>query len=93
MEFIISETIKAHPMALRPPRAGRGCRRARARSSADRGLSDPAEFFVERLSEGVGTIAAAFWPKPVIVRLSDFKTNEYARCSAGARSSRTRRIR
>ena len=54
----------------------------------------PSEFFVERLSEGIGTIAAAFYPKPVIVRLSDFKTNEYA-SSARRRpiSSRRRRTR
>ena len=44
----------------------------------------PSDFFVERLAEGVGTIAAAFYPKPVIVRLSDFKTNEYARLLGGA---------
>jgi pyruvate,water dikinase len=42
------------------------------------GYKNPSDFFIERLSEGVGTIAAAFYPKPVIVRLSDFKTNEYA---------------
>ena len=42
------------------------------------------QFFVERLSEGIGTIAAAFWPKPVIVRMSDFKTNEYASLLGGA---------
>src|SRR6185312_12250639 len=44
----------------------------------------PPDFFVERLSEGIGTIAAAFHPKPVIVRLSDFKTNEYAKLIGGA---------
>ena len=49
-----------------------------------RGYADPADYFVQRLSEGVGTIAAAFYPKPVIVRLSDFKTNEYARLIGGA---------
>ena len=46
--------------------------------------ASPAEFFIETLAEGVGTIAAAFYPKPVIVRLSDFKTNEYARLIGGA---------
>jgi pyruvate,water dikinase len=45
---------------------------------------DGEHFFVERLSEGIGTIAAAFWPKPVIVRMSDFKTNEYASLLGGA---------
>ena len=45
--------------------------------------AQPADYFVEKLSEGVGTIAAAFYPKPVIVRLSDFKTNEYAQLLGG----------
>ena len=48
------------------------------------GFASPADFFVQTLSEGVGTIAAAFYPKPVIVRLSDFKTNEYASLLGGA---------
>ena len=48
-----------------------------------RGYAKPADFFVERLAEGVGTIAAAFYPKPVIVRMSDFKTNEYASLLGG----------
>ena len=53
--------------------------------TAGRGTTrKPSDFFVEKLSEGVGTIAAAFYPKPVIVRLSDFKTNEYARLLGGA---------
>jgi pyruvate,water dikinase len=49
-----------------------------------RNYPKPTDFFVERLSEGVGTIAAAFYPKPVIIRLSDFKTNEYASLMGGA---------
>ncbi len=49
-----------------------------------RSHDDGASFFVERLSEGIGTIAAAFWPKPVVVRMSDFKTNEYASLLGGA---------
>jgi pyruvate,water dikinase len=49
-----------------------------------RGYPDGETFFVERLSEGIGTIAAAFWPKPVVVRMSDFKTNEYASLVGGA---------
>ncbi len=78
MEFIINEHIKAHPMALMHPEKidDREERRALERLTA--GYATPADFFIERLSEGVGTIAAAFYPKPVIVRLSDFKTNEYA---------------
>jgi pyruvate, water dikinase len=78
MEFIISEHIGVHPMALLKPEK---ITSAKARSAIARlveGYKNPSDFFIERLSEGVGTIAAAFYPKPVIVRLSDFKTNEYA---------------
>jgi pyruvate,water dikinase len=50
---------------------------------ASRGYADPATFFVEKMAEGVATIAAAFWPKPVIVRLSDFKSNEYKKLLGG----------
>jgi pyruvate, water dikinase len=82
MEFIISESIKAHPMALlHPERLDADERAAIDRLTA--GYESPSEFFVQRLSEGVGTIAAAFHPKPVIVRMSDFKTNEYAALVGG----------
>ncbi|HYL23148.1 MAG TPA: phosphoenolpyruvate synthase [Burkholderiales bacterium] len=83
MEFIISEAIKAHPMALaHPERIADAAERAAIEELA-RGCATPADYFVERLSEGVGTIAAAFYPKPVIVRMSDFKTNEYASLVGG----------
>ncbi len=84
MEFIISESIKAHPLALIHPDkvADPAARAALARLT--RGYPDGETFFVERLSEGIGTIAAAFWPKPVVVRMSDFKTNEYASLVGGA---------
>jgi pyruvate,water dikinase len=49
------------------------------------GYADPVSFYVDRLAEGAATIAAAFWPKPVIVRLSDFKSNEYANLTGGER--------
>ena len=62
-------------------------RDARAIARLTRNYARPADFFVEKLAEGVGTIAAAFYPKPVIVRLSDFKTNEYASLLGGAGSS------
>jgi pyruvate,water dikinase len=83
MEFIINEYIKVHPMALLHPEEveDKAARDEIARLT--RGYDRPADFFIERLSEGVGTIAAAFYPKPVIVRLSDFKTNEYARLIGG----------
>jgi pyruvate,water dikinase len=83
MEFIISEHIKVHPMALvRPEKVVS----AQARQEIDqlvRNYPKPADYFIEKLSEGVGMIGAAFYPKPVIVRLSDFKTNEYARLLGG----------
>ncbi|WP_027132617.1 phosphoenolpyruvate synthase [Geminicoccus roseus] len=83
LEFIISEAIKAHPMALLHPERvpDPGERQAIQAMIADH--ASGAEFFVNRLSEGVGTIAASFWPRPVIVRLSDFKTNEYAALLGG----------
>ena len=84
MEFIVSESIKAHPMALlQPERIRDEGVRAAVRALAAQ-YADGAAYFVERLSEGVGTIAAAFWPRPVIVRLSDFKSNEYAALLGGA---------
>jgi pyruvate, water dikinase len=83
MEFIINEHIGIHPMALVHPEklSAEDCRRIEALS---RNCASPREFFVRTLAEGVGTIAAAFWPKPVIIRLSDFKTNEYAQLLGGA---------
>src|SRR5450755_1555130 len=83
MEFIISEHIGIHPMALlKPDKIASGKAKA-AIAARVKGYNSPSEFFVESLAEGVGTIAAAFYPKPVIVRLSDFKTNEYASLLGG----------
>lgn len=84
MEFIISDHIGIHPMALAcPDKVTSAADRERIARST-RHHAAPSAFFVERLSEGIGTIAAAFYPKPVIVRLSDFKTNEYAKLVGGA---------
>jgi pyruvate,water dikinase len=83
MEFIISEQIGIHPMALAHPEKVTSPADCAAIARLTRRYARPADFFVERLSEGVGTIAAAFYPRPVIVRLSDFKTNEYARLIGG----------
>ena len=83
MEFIISESIKAHPLALLHPEKVTDPREREALARLIRGYHDGESFFVERLSEGIGTIAAAFWPKPVVVRTSDFKTNEYASLIGG----------
>ena len=84
LEFIIAQSIKAHPMALlHPERIQQQCERESiAALTID--YRSGAEFFVQRLSEAVGTIAAAFYPKPVIVRMSDFKSNEYASLLGGA---------
>jgi pyruvate,water dikinase len=83
MEFIIANSIRIHPMALaHPEKIVDPSERAEiARLTAN--CPTPAAFFVQRLSEGVATIAAAFYPKPVIVRMSDFKTNEYASLLGG----------
>jgi pyruvate,water dikinase len=78
MEFVIAEHIKAHPMALLYPKRVADEQERRALLELARNDPTPAEFFVRKLSEGIATIAAAFYPKPVIVRMSDFKTNEYA---------------
>src|SRR5690606_36224718 len=57
----------------------------KAVESAARGYASPREFFVEKPAEGIATIAAAFWPKSVIVRMSDFKSNEYRKLVGGSR--------
>ena len=82
IEFIINNVIGIHPKAiLELPRQPAGLREEIQRRA--RGYASPRDFFVEKLAEGVATIAAAFWPKPVIVRLSDFKSNEYRKLLGG----------
>ncbi len=83
MEFIISEYIKVHPLALLHPEKVDDPEARRTIDRLTQGYTDGSSFFVERLSEGIGTIAAAFWPKPVVVRMSDFKSNEYASLLGG----------
>ncbi|OZA30027.1 MAG: phosphoenolpyruvate synthase [Hydrogenophilales bacterium 17-61-9] len=82
LEFIIARMIGVHPLALldyagQPPalRAEIDLRSA--------GYADPVSFYVDKLAEGIATLAAAFWPQPAIVRLSDFKSNEYASLQGG----------
>jgi pyruvate,water dikinase len=83
LEFIINRMIGVHPNALLEyEQLDSATREAVDEQMA--GYSDPVGFFVEKLAEGVSTIAAAFAPEPVIVRLSDFKTNEYANLIGGA---------
>jgi pyruvate, water dikinase len=84
MEFIVAEHIGIHPMALAHPEKVTSAPDRDAIARVTRRFAQPADFFVERLSEGVGTIAAAFYPRPVIIRLSDFKTNEYSKLLGGA---------
>ncbi len=83
MEFIINEYIRVHPLALLRPEQVDDPEARRTIDRLTHGYPDGEAFFVERLSEGIGTIAAAFWPKPVVVRMSDFKTNEYASLVGG----------
>lgn len=83
MEFIINESIKVHPMALVHPEKVTDAHERGVIDQLTQGYATPTDFFVERLAEGIGTIAAAFYPKPVIVRMSDFKTNEYASLIGG----------
>lgn len=83
MEFIIADLIRIHPMALVRPDAVTSPRDRAQIARMVRGYSDPADFFVERLAEGLARIAAVFHPHPAIVRLSDFKSNEYAHLIGG----------
>ncbi|MFQ5790102.1 MAG: putative PEP-binding protein, partial [Acidobacteriota bacterium] len=84
IEFVINHMIGVHPKALlnyddQPDELRRTIQQCAA------GYSDPLGFYVDKLAEGIATLAAAFWPKPVIVRLSDFKSNEYANLIGGER--------
>jgi pyruvate,water dikinase len=84
MEFIVTGWIGIHPMALvHPEKVEDPAERARIRERT-KGYAKPTDFFVERLASGVGIIAAAFYPRPVILRFSDFKSNEYASLLGGA---------
>jgi len=83
MEFIINSYIKIHPMALIHPELVNDDMDRKKIDDLTRGYEDRTEYFVERLAHGVGTIAAAFYPKPVVVRMSDFKSNEYASLIGG----------
>jgi pyruvate,water dikinase len=84
LEFIVSNLVRVHPMALLQPERVTDPDARREIASLTRGYADPAEYFVETLALGVSKLAAPFHPSPVIVRLSDFKTNEYAGLLGGA---------
>jgi pyruvate,water dikinase len=84
LEFIINNNIGVHPKAiLEYPNIDADLKKAV--ESVARGHASPRAFYVDKLAEGVATIAAAFWPKKVIVRLSDFKSNEYKKLIGGSR--------
>jgi pyruvate,water dikinase len=82
LEFVINNTIGIHPKAILEIDQAPARLREEIRRRA-RGYASPEAFFVDKLVEGVATIGAAFWPKPVIVRLSDFKSNEYKKLLGG----------
>ncbi|MBY0454559.1 MAG: phosphoenolpyruvate synthase [Burkholderiaceae bacterium] len=84
LEFIINNNIGVHPKAILDyPNIDADLKKAV--ESVARGHASPRAFYVDKVAEGVATIAAAFWPKPVIVRLSDFKSNEYRKLIGGSR--------
>jgi pyruvate,water dikinase len=84
LEFIINNNIGVHPKAILDyPNIDADLKKAV--ESVARGHASPRAFYVDKLVEGIATIAAAFWPKPVIVRLSDFKSNEYRKLIGGSR--------
>jgi len=84
LEFIINNNIGVHPKAILDyPAVDEDLKRAV--ESVARGHASPRAFYVDKVAEGVATIAAAFWPKPTIVRLSDFKSNEYRKLIGGSR--------
>jgi pyruvate,water dikinase len=83
LEFVFASWVGVHPLALtRYDRLPYEVRRQV--DAATEGYADKTDFFVDRLSQGIAVLAAAFWPRPVILRFSDFKTNEYARLIGGA---------
>ena len=84
LEFVINNDIGVHPKAILDyPNIDADLKKAV--ESVARGHASPRAFYVDKVAEGVATIAAAFWPKPVIVRLSDFKSNEYRKLIGGSR--------
>ncbi len=84
LEFVINNNIGVHPKAILDyPNVDPDLKKAV--ESVARGHASPRAFYVDKVTEGIATIGAAFWPKPVIVRLSDFKSNEYRKLIGGSR--------
>lgn len=84
MEFIINNAVKIHPMALVHPEQVTDRDALRQIHALTHGYDDPKDYFVDQLAQGIAKIAIPYYPHPVIVRLSDFKTNEYAHLIGGA---------
>lgn len=84
LEFIISESIKVHPLAILYPHKVLDEQQRAEITEMTRQSASPRQYFIDTMAEGVATIAAAFYPRPVTVRLSDFKSNEYSRLLGGA---------
>ncbi|HSG35112.1 MAG TPA: phosphoenolpyruvate synthase [Sphingomonadaceae bacterium] len=84
MEFVVSNWVRIHPMALIHPDAVADGAEREEIARLTRGYDDPTRYFVDTLAQGIGRLAAVFHPHPAIVRLSDFKTNEYAHLLGGS---------
>jgi pyruvate,water dikinase len=84
LEFIIANHIRVHPLALLQPERVSSPQERAAIAALCAGHADPAEYYIETLAQGMARIAAAFYPNPVLLRFSDFKSNEYARLLGGA---------
>jgi len=84
LEFVIANHIRVHPMALLQPQRLRDPAERQAIAALTSGYEQPADYYVDLLAQGMGRIAAAFYPRPVILRLSDFKSNEYAKLLGGS---------
>ncbi|MDJ0994342.1 MAG: phosphoenolpyruvate synthase [Dinoroseobacter sp.] len=84
MEFVVSNTVRVHPMALAHPEAVRDPDARAEIETLTTGYASKPDYFVEQLARGLSRIAAFCFPKPVIIRMSDFKTNEYAELLGGA---------
>ena len=84
IEFIITNVIKVHPMALLHPAMIKDQKTKKAIEDLTKAYGNKKQFFIDTLAQGIGMIAAAFYPRPVIVRLSDFKTNEYRNLLGGS---------
>ena len=89
MEFIINDLIRIHPMALAEPERVTDANEVEQIRSLTRAYKDPRDYFVHTLASGLAKVSAPFYPNPVIVRLSDFKSNEYARLLGGSAFEQT----